>query len=304
MTGEALPSVVLGFGAGAALAASLVLFGAACLGWRPAPSSGHSRSPRVWLRSAAARRAGLATAAAVAVALVTRWPVMAGATMLLVWVWPLMFGAGRESAARIARLEAVAIWTESMRDTIAGSIALEEAIRNTAPSAPPAIQGPLRRLLGSVSVHVPLTQALAQFAEEFEDESIDLVAAALILNAQLRGPGLAATLTALATSAREELDMRRRTEQEQKALRRDARTIMGTALGFAGMLILFSRPYMEPYSSVEGQVVLGVVIGIFVAGLVWMRRLARVREHERFLVGPRRLTERNRGLGDPQPVAP
>lgn len=289
---------LVGFVAGAGLAASLVLLLAACWGWRPTPShssTGSSstgslysgrRSLRDRFGADAARRGGYAVAAAVPVALLTRWPVMIGATVLLVWAWPSMFGAARQSEQRLARLEAVAIWTESMRDTIAGSIALEEAIRNTAGTAPEAIQAPLQRLVGALSVHVPLPQALAQMAEDFEDESIDLVAAALILNSQLRGPGLVATLSALASSVREELDMRRRIEQEEKTLRRDARTIMGTALGFAGFLVVFSRPYMAPYSTVAGQLVLAIVIGIFVIGLVWMRRLANVRAHERFLIGP------------------
>lgn len=305
MTASGLPTTLLGFLVGTALAASLVLLVAACLGWRPNTSGRSSGSSlRDRLGSDLARRAGYAVAAAVPVALLTRWPVMVGATVMLVWAWPSMFGAGRQSGERIARLEAVAIWTESMRDTIAGSIALEEAIRNTAGSAPEAIQEPLQRLVGALSVHVPLQQALAQFAEDFEDESIDLVAAALILNSQLRGPGLVATLTALATSVREELDMRRRIEQEQKTLRRDARTIMATAIGFAGVLVTFSRPYMEPYSTVPGQLMLGIVIAIFVGGLVWMRRLANVRAHERFLIGPETMARRSRAIRDAQRGVP
>jgi len=38
--------------------------------------------------------------------------------------------------------------------------------------------------------------------------------------------------------------------------------------------------------------VLAVVVAIFTAGLVWMRRLASVRTHERFLVGPETLARR------------
>ena len=241
-----------------------------------------------------------ATAAGVVVALATRWPVMVATTVGLTFVWPVMFGAARETASKIDRLEAVATWTESLRDTIAGSIALEEAIRNTASAAPPTIQGPLQRMVGALAVHVPLPQALAQFAEDFEDESIDLVAAALILNSRLRGPGLVATLTALATSTREELDMRRRIEQERKTLRRDARTIMIWSIGFAAVLAVFSRSYMTPYATVPGQFMLAIVVGIFVAGLIWMRKLADVRPHERFLIGPTTLAARGRGPLTPQ----
>ncbi len=290
-------TALLGFVLGAGLAGSIVLLIAAGRGWRPAGrQGGMSRQSRIGdaLGGGVGRRLLIGLTAAVAVAVVTRWPVMAGATLLLVWLWPAMFGAAKDSAAKIEALEAVATWTESLRDTIAGSIALEEAIRNTAAAAPAPIQPSLQRLVGAVSVHVPLPQALAGFAEDFQDESIDLVAAALILNSRLRGPGLVATLSALATSTREELDMRRRIEQDTKTLRRDARTIMVTALGFAGFLSLFSREYMAPYSTLPGQLMLVLVLGVFMGGLVWMRQLANVRPHERFLVGPETLAARAR----------
>lgn len=293
-----LPSALAGFLAGTGVAVGVVLLVAAVMGWRPGAGS-RSTGPglRERLGSAVVRRAAHAAGAAVPVALLTRWPVMVVATFVLVMAWPSMFGAGRVSAQRIARLEAVAVWTESMRDTIAGSIALEEAIRNTMPSAPEVIQEPLQRLVGALSVHVPLQQALAQMAADFEDESIDLVVGALILNSRLRGPGLVRTLGALATSVREELDMRRRIEQEHRTLRRDARTIMMVVLGFAGSLVVLSRDFLAPYSTPLGQVMLAVVIGVFVAGLVWMRRAADVKEHERFLVGPETLATMTRTGG-------
>ncbi len=292
---------LIGFGAGAGLAASLVLLVAACLGWQPTRSSGGSppTAGSGWatrLGPEPGKRIVIALTVAVPVAVVTRWPVMAAAVVVLVWAWPSMFGAARASGEQMARLEAVATWTESMRDTIAGSIALEEAIRNTADAAPQIIQEPLQRLVGSLVVHVPLAQGLAQLAEDFDDESIDLVAAALILNSRLRGPGLVATLSALATSTREELDMRRRVEEERKSLRRDARTIMATTIAFAAGLALFSRAYLAPYSTVVGQVVLTGVLAIFLIALTWIRRLADVRAHERFLVGPETLARRARSV--------
>ena len=59
--------------------------------------------------------------------------------------------------------------------------------------------------------------ALLRFADDLDDPSADLIVAALVLNARLRGPGLRDVLTALADSAREELDMRRRVEASRAA---------------------------------------------------------------------------------------
>lgn len=267
---------------GSGLAASLVLLVAVLAGWRPSTRS--SRAPRAGRVQAVGRdRLLAALLVGAAVALLTRWPVMAAAAALVVCAWPAMVGASRASRAQIARLEAVAVWTESLRDTIAGSIGLEEAIRNSADAASPAIRSPLDHLNAALAVHIPLPEALADFADEFQDESVDLVAAALILNSRLRGPGLVATLTALAVSVREELDMRRRIEQDRRTLRRSARIIMATAIGFAAFVAVFSRAYMAPYATLGGQVVLALVVAIFVTGMVWMRRLAEPRRHERFL---------------------
>ena len=80
--------------------------------------------------------------------------------------------------------------------------------------------------------------------EEFEDSSADLVVAALILNSKLRGSGLVATL-ALATAAREEIDMRPGIEEGRKSLRRTAMIIVGaTGLFAGGVLTVLSRDYV------------------------------------------------------------
>lgn len=134
-------------------------------------------------------------------------------------------------------------------------------------------------------VQIPLTQALAAFAEEFEDSSADLVVAALILNSKLRGPGLVATLSALAAATREEVDMRRRIEEGRKSLRRTALIIVGATATFAGAMAVFSRDYVAPYSSPLGQAMLAVVLSVFAGGLMWIRSAANLRPPERFLVG-------------------
>jgi Flp pilus assembly protein TadB len=276
-------STAIAIGLGAGLGASLLLLTATLRGWRPHTRRSGESARRARQHAGARGRILPALLAAATVAAITRWPIMVAAVAVLVWAWPSMVGAGPASTRQIARLEAIAVWAESLRDTIAGSIGLEEAIRNSADAAPPAIKEPLGRLSSALTVHIPLPEALADFADDFDDESVDLVAAALTLNARLRGPGLVATLSALATSVREELDMRRRIEQDRRTLRRSARIIMGTAIGFAAFVAVFSRAYLAPYDTIAGQVVLALVIGVFVAGLVWMRRLAEPRRHERFL---------------------
>lgn len=277
-------TAITGLLLGLALGASVLLLAAALVGW--APSSRRRTSRRrngLLIGGPARRRALVALGVATLVAVVTRWPVAAGAAGAVIWLWPTMFGAAKEAAGQVERVEALAVWTESLRDSIAGSVGLEQAIQHSITAAPPVLHPALLRLQGRIRVQIPLTQALAAFAEEFEDSSADLVVAALILNSRLRGPGLVATLGALSTAAREEVDMRRRIEEGRKSLRRTALIIVGATAVFAGALAVFSRDYVAPYNSPLGQMMLAVVLSVFGGGLMWIRSAATLRPPERFL---------------------
>ena len=282
-------TAVTGLVLGVALGGSLLLLIATLRGWQPTRHPSRRRGKRaggnlLW-GTQARRRAAAAAGVGLVVAVLTRWPVAAGATAALIWLWPTMFGAARSSAVQIERLEALATWTESLRDTIAGSIGLEQAIKHSVSAAPAILQPQLLRLEGQLRARIPLPQALARYAEEFDDASADLVVAALILNSQLRGPGLGGTLTALANSAREELDMRRRIEEGRRSLRRTALIIVAVTALFAGGLAVFSRAYVAPYSTPVGQVMLAIVLAVFAGGLMWIRQAANLKTPERFLVG-------------------
>ncbi len=273
---------VLGLLIGACLAGGVVLAVAAWMGWSPPPLPA-----RTTARLTAARdRLWKSALAVVVVAALTRWPVAAAAAGMVTWMWPALFGSKAEGRAHLARLEAVALWTESLRDTMAAAIGLEQAIIASADAAPPAIAPELHRLVGRLRAHVPVPQALADFGEDLDDPSVDLVVAALIMNARLRGSGLTGTLTALAETARAELEMRTRVEEGRKTLRRDSLTIVGVTLVFAGGVSLLARTYLEPYNNPAGQLMLVLVLSCFIAGFAWIRRSSRIVLPERFLVRP------------------
>jgi len=294
-------NTLLGLLLGAGLAGGLVLGVAAWNGWLPekgsASSNRRSKALTRWNQEVR-RRAAVAVVVAVVVGLATRWPIAVIAAGALTWLWPTMFGGAKAGAAQLERLEGIATWTESLRDTIAGSIGLEQAITHSLDAAPGTVQAPLQRLVGRLRAHVPLPVALSGFAEEFDDASVDLVAAALILNSRLRGSGLVGTLTALADSAREELEMRRKIEEGRKVLRRAAAIIVGVTVAFAAGLILFSRTYVEPYGTPAGQVMLAVVLGVFATGFIWIKKASIGDTPERFLASPEQLVTVAASTGD------
>lgn len=243
--------------------------------------AGAARPPGRLSRAAVAVRSPMLSgrlAAGVGVAVVTLavtgWPVAAVGLGALVALWPVLFGGTRAEQQQIDRLEALVVWTESLRDTVGGHASLEQAIPVTADNAPPLIRPALIRLVGQLRARVPMDKALLTLAAYLDDASADLVLAALILNVQRRGDGLVQVLGGLAVAAREELDMRQRVSAGRAGLRRGTQIVVALTVAFAVFLVVFGGQYVEPYDSAAGQVALLVVLAMFAAGFAWMRQLA------------------------------
>ncbi len=217
--------------------------------------------------------------------LLTRWVVGAIGVALLILAWRTLGGAAGERRG-MARLEALATWTESLRDTIAGAVGLEQAIPASLRAAGPSLRDPLARLVDRLHTRMPMPDALRRFADELDDPGADLIIAALIINARLRGPGLRDLLGALSASVREELDMRRKVNAERRSTRRSAQIVVGVSVGLALGLAVFNPGYVHTYDSPLGQLVLAVVVALYAGGFVWMRRLATFETPQRLLLGP------------------
>jgi Flp pilus assembly protein TadB len=227
----------------------------------------------------------IALVAAVIVLLGTRWVVAAIGIGLLILFWhKLSGGAGGERTA-IARLEGLATWTESLRDTIAGAVGLEQAIPASLRAAAPALKEPLIALVDRLHTRVPLPEALRRFADDINDPSADLILAALVINSRLRGPGLRALLGALSGAVREELDMRRRIEAQRRSTRFSAMFVVGFSVGVAVLLALFNHSFVKVYGTLNGELVLVVIAALYAAGFFWLTRLARFDVPERILIG-------------------
>ncbi len=256
------------------------------------PGTRESTPDRFSLSSVDLRRTtvqvALALVAFLLVLAVTRWVVLAVAMALLVGFWKRIFGGVAEERRAIERLEGLAGWTEALRDTIAGAVGLEQAIPATAVNAAPVIRPALNLLVDRLRVREPLPNALMKFADDLDDPSADLIIAALILNARLRGPGLREVLSALSESAREELDLRRRVEGARRSTRRSVQIVVGVTLFVSGGLVLLNQTYLHPYGTTLGQIILLIVVLLYAAGVFWLRRLAGVDVPERFLVQSQR----------------
>jgi len=275
---------VLGLFAGGICGGGILLLVAAMAGWI---TKNDSRAPvfsQVQL-SRLGQQITVAVLAAIVALVITGWVVAGIAAALLGFFWRSLLGGARQARVEMQRLEELASWTESLRDTIAGAVGLEQAIPASINATGPALRRHVILLVDRLRTREPLPDALMKFAADLGDPSADLIIAALILNARLRGPGLRDVLTSLSLAAREELDMRGRIEASRRSTRRSVQIIIGvTVLVVVGFTVL-SPSYVKPYGTAGGQLMLIVIFALFGAGLLWLRSLAQYEVPERFLTG-------------------
>ena len=229
------------------------------------------------------RRALIGLATGLIVLVTTRWVAVAVGMAALVASWSQLFGAGRSARRGIERLDALATWTESLRDMVATGAALPEALPASAVAAGQPIRPQVDTLVDRLQNREPLTDSLLRFADDLGDPGADLVVAALVLNVRAQGRQLRAVLPALARSSRAELEARRRIEADRRAVRRGVQVVVLVTVVMALALLLLNPAYVAPYREPTGQLVLVVVVGIFAVGFAWLRRLAEFRPPGRFL---------------------
>jgi tight adherence protein B len=254
--------------------------------WRPSTPKRASLRDRGGGKAAFAgmtRRAALAAALALATYLVTAWPIASVAVGGATFVLPVLLL--REDRTHLDRLEAVASWTEMLRDTLAGSAGLAQAVHATAAAPPASLQTPVRTLAARLATGVDAPEAFRLFADELSDPSADVVAVVLALASRERTERLGDLLGALAASTREEARQRHEVEASRAAARSAARSITIFSLGFFVVLSLTAREYLAPYSSPLGQLVLAVALALFAGGLWIMSRMLRHRDATRLFVG-------------------
>jgi hypothetical protein len=267
-------------GAGCGLGLWLLTVGARR---RPRPAPGGGRLAGL-LQGRGPVQLAAAVAAVATVGLATGWLVGGLLAGLAVWVLPgMLAGAERARQARIARLEAIAGWTESLRDTLSSAAGLEQTIIATAPTSPAAIAAHVQLLAEGLRRGMRLPDALRGFADDLADPVADTVVASLLLAATQGAGGLAEPLTLLAAATREEVAAQRRVEKSRAKAATDARMIILTTLVMAAGFVLFNRGFLAPYDSVVGQVMLALVGAGFAAGFRWLHRLSRQQHPDRIL---------------------
>lgn len=229
-------------------------------------------------------RLALAIGIGAVVGALTRWPVAALSGVALGAVLPSLVGGRASGREVIARSEAIAAWTEMLRDTMASAAGIEGAIAASAQSAPAPIRAEVAALAARLD-RQRLVPALRAFADDVADPTADLVVAALVLAADRHAGRLGELLGSLARSARDHATMRLRVEAGRARTRTAVRVMVGATVVMALGLGILNRGYLAPYDSALGQLVLLVVAGCFAGAFWWLARMARASAPERILAG-------------------
>src|SRR6266545_3026611 len=174
------------------------------------------------LTGSAGYRLAAAVAVAVVVAAVTRWPVAA----LLTDAAPSLLGGGRVEAASLAKLEAIASWTEALRGSLRSYAGIEQAIKDTAELAKPPVHAQTAGLAAALGAGVRLPVALTSFKADVDHHAADLVATALRKAAASHTGNLAAQLGWLAHAVRERVAAMQRVETARTEAKTSARLVI------------------------------------------------------------------------------
>ncbi|ROO60371.1 Flp pilus assembly protein TadB [Micromonospora sp. Llam0] len=228
-------------------------------------------------------RLAAAVAVGVLVAGFTRWPVAALLAAMFTYAAPSMLGGGRAEAASLAKLEAIASWTEALRGSLRSYAGIEQAIRDTADLAKPPIHAQSTALAAALDAGVRLPAAMTGFKRDVDHHAADLVATALRKASGSHTGNLAAQLGWLAHAVRERVAAVQRVETARTEAKASARLVIIIVVVVGVGLYLFNRPLLAPFDSPTGQVVLLIVGAIWTLAAVWLQRLTRIPQATRVL---------------------
>ncbi|MFM9071237.1 MAG: type II secretion system F family protein [Acidimicrobiaceae bacterium] len=220
--------------------------------------------------------------AALFVFLVTSWLLVSVVIGLVVSAVPALKSKQRLRRDERGLAEAIATWTEQLRDTLAGAHGLEQAIVATSLHAPLAIASAVSRLSAQIQ-YGKLSDGLRRFADDVDHPTCDFVSAALITATEYQARDLAQLLSHLAQCARDEGRMRTRIWVGRARTRSSVRIISFVVVGFVSALVVFNREYLSVYSSFEGQIILSGIFILFGIALVMLEQFSRIAAPQRFI---------------------
>ncbi|MEP1122629.1 MAG: hypothetical protein ABJH68_01900 [Ilumatobacter sp.] len=245
-------------------------------------------------------RFALGASTCVVVLVVTRWPVAAAYGAASGFLFPTLASASRRRREAIERVEAIAVWTESLRDTMAASAGIQEALKLSARVAPAPIRTEVRDLSLRLQ-HQSVARSLRRFAADMHHPLSDMVVASLILATSQHAGSLQGVLATTAKGARDSSLMWRQIETSRTRTYSQSRLAGWISFLVILFLIIAQRDFLTPFDSAGGQVAMFFICGVFFLSGVMLYRLGRPGEPRRVFAGIERWSDHS--THDSQQVA-
>jgi len=227
------------------------------------------------------------TAAALGAAvlgLATGWPVLALAGAVAGWQIPQMVIRRQTERLHMQRAVGLIEFIELLADMLEGSgQGLEAVVRSAAQVAPRSVRRETEILAAELGGRVSMAEALAAFAGVMADPICDQLVMAFRLG---ESEQLGRVLRSVAAGGRAEVDLRRRVDSSRSGVLLTGRMIIGLTIAMGLLLAVVDRPYVAPYATPGGQLLLLVVVGIMALSIWAMDRVGRTRAPRRLLAPP------------------
>ena len=220
------------------------------------------------------------------IAMLTDWLILIAVLPLLALGLPYLLILPKPRDIEL--LEALDRWVRSLAATLATGKSITDAIRISRRTAPPLLADEINLLVTRLNNRWETRDALMRFADAIDSPDADGVIAALILASSRGGNGASVTLQALADSIQAQLKGRRAIEVERSKPYVVVRQVTVISLSTLVLVFLLSPDFFASYRTPLGQTLLSLLLIIYVASLLLMRRKARQPDRPRILVGEHR----------------
>lgn len=185
---------------------------------------------------------------------------------------PVMWRAPRKRREFTDEIEAYSQWTEQIRDLVAASGSLFEAVTLSADQSPSRLR-PKVAQMASIARALGLPAALDWFAAEMESPFADR----LVLGMKIAwdsGARVSEAFESTARAMRAEVEMRRRNEVANARAWTQVVSMIGVTVLSVLFMFVFSKDFFEPFGSLVGQAVL-LGVGVLIFGNVfWVLKLS------------------------------
>ena len=202
----------------------------------------------------------------------TGWPVAALIGLTAGVMGPMMWRAPRRRRAFTDEIEAYSQWTEQIRDLVAASGSLFEAVTLTAEQAPFLLR-PKVVQMASIARTLGLPAGLDWFAAEMDSPFADR----LVLGMKIAwdsGARVSEAFESTARSMRAEVEMRRRNEVANARAWTQVIAMVGVTVGSVLFMFVFNKPFFDPFGSTIGQATL-LAVGVLIFGnIYWVLKLS------------------------------